>query len=170
MNPWVIIRWAFVAALFAGTVAIAVDQVRTRDKALVAAYAKIDKLKNGLAGVSQGLGKVADSNTDLMEATAQMQSGLSMVQSGMVAQAENSKVLADLSEHTALMVEWTQMEKEAKVIIERLKAAETARLNAKTPEERDVATLMGIMAETTAHTERMKVNAARRKALTAAGR
>lgn len=35
ISSWVIIRWAVVSVLFAGTVAIAVDQVKTRDEAVI---------------------------------------------------------------------------------------------------------------------------------------
>lgn len=45
LNPWAIIRWAVVALLFAGTVTIAVDQMKTKDRALAAAKREIGLLE-----------------------------------------------------------------------------------------------------------------------------
>ena len=62
LNPWLIIRWAFVVALFAGTVAVAVDQVRTKDKAIAEARAEIARHKaafENLTNEARELGKEA---------------------------------------------------------------------------------------------------------------
>ena len=172
LNPWLIIRWSLVALIYAGTVAIAVDQVKTKDKELVAANAKIGKMKAGLANVTKGLDGLAAGNSAMIANVGQMEKGLLAVQSGLAEQAKTNKALADLSEHAVLVTQWTQLEKDGKAAAEKLTAAETKRLAAKTPTEAiaAIADEKMLISDVTALTERMKANSARRKELVAAGR
>lgn len=50
LNPWLIIRWSFVALLFAGTIAVAVDQVATRDR-------KVSELKSKITAMQKSIDK-----------------------------------------------------------------------------------------------------------------
>jgi TRAP-type mannitol/chloroaromatic compound transport system substrate-binding protein len=58
INPWIIIRWAFVAALFAGTLAISVDVVKTRDEAIAVLESAVSTSKDEQRKSSEELGKV----------------------------------------------------------------------------------------------------------------
>lgn len=86
--------------------------------------------------------------------------------------AASDKALKDLSEHAALIAEWAEMEKVGKALVEKLTAADVARLKAKTPAEiqRAEAAVNLLITETNAQAERMKINSSRRKELMAAGR
>lgn len=57
-SSWVIIRWAVVSALFAVTVAIAVDQVKTRDEAAIVAEAAVSASKEEQRKVNTENGKL----------------------------------------------------------------------------------------------------------------
>ena len=66
LNPWIIVRWAVAAALFVGTLAIAVDQVRERDRRisdLCTALVKMEKLAN------QAIDMASKNNASAIETT-----------------------------------------------------------------------------------------------------
>lgn len=67
LNPWIIVRWAVAAALFAGTGAIAVDQVRERDQRiseLWTALVKMEKLANQAIDIANKNNAAAIENTE----------------------------------------------------------------------------------------------------------
>lgn len=85
MNPWVIVRWAFVTTLFAGTVIVAMDQVKTRDALLIVAAKKNDFLKKELSNVSKQaseLGKnIVQNKEETRQAIAEANAGIKRMQS-----------------------------------------------------------------------------------------
>lgn len=68
----IIIRWAVVSALFAGTVAIAVDQVKTRDEAVVVLEAAASASKEEQRKVNTEIGKLRVQLAEALEKLGQL--------------------------------------------------------------------------------------------------
>lgn len=75
-SPWRIIRWIAAAAVYAATLAIAVDQVRTKSAALEDAERQLAEIRKSSAVIGHGLQNMAELNRESMELTEKLKAGL----------------------------------------------------------------------------------------------
>jgi len=76
LNHWRIVRWTAAAAIYAGTVAIAVDQVRTKSAALADAETRLAEIHRISDSMGQRIRKLDEGNQAMMQATEQLKDGI----------------------------------------------------------------------------------------------
>lgn len=105
-NPWVIIRWFLVVAVYVATLAIAVDQVRSRNKRIADLEAWQTNSKKLHKNISSGL-------VHQMDSLKQIQSDVETVQ-------DNNAKAAKLLELTTLTAQRLQKQDEGKILTDKL--------------------------------------------------
>ena len=133
-NPWPIIRWLVVALIYAGTVAIAVDQVRTKDRELVDANEKIANIKSGIKILSKQLTNVADRNAAMMDKTDQIKNGLLSVKGSLEEQLKDATKLKAFEELGPMLARRVEIQEHAKLLAGQLKDIEEEYAAASSPE------------------------------------
>ena len=83
LSYWPIIRWASVGLIYAGTIAIAVDQVRTKDRELMVAEGKLAKQRVALGRLANDAVDLRTDVAGIAAAHQQSQAQLVAIQSQM---------------------------------------------------------------------------------------
>jgi len=111
-NPWVIVRWALVAVVYAATLAIAIDQVRDRNKQIAKLEAWKTNARKLLTDASSGIDRQ-------MADTQAVVAGLETVKTGLIDQQANLAKAAKLQELLALTAQRQQKVEESRILAAR---------------------------------------------------
>lgn len=133
-NPWPLIRWMAVAVAFALTIGIAWDQVKTKDRELTAANAKIAKMMAGLAEIKKANKEMIGSTSELLNAANLMKTGLEQVKTGLDQRQKDDAKMAALEELGPLLEKRVKIQEKVKALPALAAAIEAELAAATTPE------------------------------------
>ena len=112
-NPWIIIRWALVIVIYVATLAIAIDQLRDRDK-------QIAELETWKTDTRKVLNNVSSGIDQEMASSQQVASGLEAVKTSLIDQQANLAKSEKLQELLALTAQRLQKQAEGKILTDKL--------------------------------------------------
>ena len=115
INPWVIVRWALVVVIYAATLAIAIDQVRIRDR-------KIAGLETLKKDVQKGLGVIASQVDGLKDNNIDTTASLDKLKLDLVQQEADQAKAAKLAELIVLTAQRLQKQAEGNLLTDKLQS------------------------------------------------